>query len=345
MDEAHGALAWQTGVARALAKKVDHLLVLSSTVGRLSTLPANTEVITPPVRPLGIPHRFGGRFAFNKHVFELCRERRIDAVVIHMAMEWAYILSPTFRFLRLPVVMWYAHGTVSQRLRLAIRCVDRVITSTPGGCRIRSEKIRVIGQAIDTDHFRVPQDRSLQNVVYVGRISPRKRIDLLYGTSKALTDANGLPEIPFHVVGPLLSLEDLHYAHSLQDTIWREQQEGNFRMMGFVPYARLPELYESAFLHLNVSETGSMDKTVMEGLSAGCPVLTSNPAFIDTLQDYPEFIARDDRPEAIAEQIRHIYERRRDYDPLRLRALVDGRHDMNSYADRVLNVVRERMVK
>lgn len=343
MDEAHGALGWQSRVARELASRVEHLTVVTSEVGRVSSFPENVEVVTPPVRPLGLPHRFGGRVAFNKHMLELCRRNRIDAVFVHMAMEWAYLLSPTFKILRLPVVMWYAHGTVTRRLRMAIRCVDRVITSTPEGCRIDDDKVGVIGQAIDTDHFVVPKRRLLRSLVYVGRITERKRIDLMYQVSKIVTPENDYPEIPFEIVGPMLTLNDMRYERDLRDRIWRERKELHFRMMGYIPFERLPELYETAFLHLNLSETGSMDKTVMEALSAGCPVLTSNPAFFDTLRDFPEFIVRDERSEAIAEQIKQIHAKRADYDPSYLRHLVKNDHDMHTYADRVLTVIRECM--
>jgi glycosyltransferase involved in cell wall biosynthesis len=112
-------------------------------------------------------------------------------------------------------------------------------------------------------------------------------------------------------------------------------------MQGLVPYERIPEFYEAAFLHINVSETGSMDKTVMEALASGCPVLTSNPAFFELLKDFPEFLIEDDRPEAIAEKVRHIYQRRMDYDPVKLRSIVQEGHDLDTYADRVLNIIRE----
>ena len=35
----------------------------------------------------------------------------------------------------------------------------------------------------------------------------------------------------------------------------------------------LPAIYGSAFLHLNLSQTGSMDKTILESLACGCPTL------------------------------------------------------------------------
>ncbi|MFW2437768.1 MAG: glycosyltransferase family 4 protein [Arenicellales bacterium] len=341
LDETHPALAWQVFVVRELAKKVERLYVLTSMVGETGSLPSNVEIIVPPVRPLGIPHRFGGRWAFNRELYRLCKKHSINAVFVHMAMEWAYILYPGFKLLKLPVVMWYAHGSVTYRLRLAIHCVDRVVTSTPEGCRVDDKKIRVIGQAINTERFKIESNRLLENVLYVGRISQRKRVDLIYQVYKELHDVEGNGDsICFDIVGAPLNEEDLRYDSKLRTTIWQDRMEGNFKILGLVPYERIPDFYETAFLHINVSETGSMDKTVMEALASGCPVLTSNSAFFELLEEYPEFLIEDDRPEAIAEKVQHIYQRREQYNPHKLRSMVQDGHDLDTYADRILSSFR-----
>ncbi len=342
LDETHPALAWQVFVVREMAKKVEKVYVLTSRVGVTGKLPDNVEVIVPPVRPLGIPHRFGGRWAFNLDFYRYCKENRIDTVFVHMAMEWAYILYPVLKLLKLPVVMWYAHGSVTRRLRLAIRCVDRVVTSTQEGCRVDDEKIKVIGQAINMECFKIQSKRRMKSALYVGRISERKRVKLLYQAYTKLRHTDhGRDSIRFDIVGSPLNEEDLRYEFGIRASVWQDRNEQGFRMLGLVPYERIPDLYESAFLHLNVSDTGSMDKTVMEALASGCPVLTSNAAFFDLLEAYPEFLIHDDRPEAIAEKIGHIYQRREQYDPQALRAIVQNGHDLNTYADRVMKVIHE----
>ncbi len=342
LDEMHPALAWQVFVVREMAKKLEKVYVLTSRVGETGKLPENVEVIVPPIRPLGIPHRFGGRWAFNRDIYRLCKKNNVEAVFVHMAMEWAYILYPAFKLLKLPVVMWYAHGSVTHRLRLAINCVDCVVTSTPEGCRVDDSKIRVIGQAINTERFKIQSNRKMESILYVGRISERKRVNLLYQMYKKLQlTKQRSNNIHFNIVGSPLNEEDLRYESDIRASVWQDRNEHGFRMLGLVPYERIPDLYESAFLHLNVSDTGSMDKTVMEALACGCPVLTSNTAFFGLLKDYPEFLIEDDRPEAIAEKVRHIYQRREQYDPDKLRSIVQDGHDLDSYADRVLSIFQK----
>ncbi|MFV1974448.1 MAG: glycosyltransferase family 4 protein [Candidatus Scalindua sp.] len=342
LDETHPALAWQVFVVRELSKKVEQLYVLTSRIGETGSLPSNVEITVPPVRPLGIPHRFGGRWAFNLDMYRYCKENRIDSVFVHMAMEWAYILYPAFKLLKLPVVMWYAHGSVTRRLQLAIKCVDRVVTSTPEGCRVNDKRISVIGQAINTSYFNIKSERVLKNILYVGRISERKRVQLLYQVHKELhRSGKDTGKFNFDIVGAPLNEDDLSYESGIRSSLWKDGNEHSFKMHGLVPYEKIPDFYETAFLHINVSETGSMDKTVMEALASGCPVLTSNTAFFELLKDYPEFLIEDDRPEAIAEKVRYIFQKREQYNPLKLRILVQDGHDLDSYADRVLNVIKK----
>ena len=341
MDESHGTMGWQVHVAKQLAARVEHVTVIASQVGRVTDLPDNLEIITPPVRPLKVPHRLGGRWAFNWHVHKLCKEKKIDGVFIHMAMEWAFLLRPTFAKLKIPTVMWYAHGTVTNRLRLAVKCVDRVVTSTPEGCRIDSDKIRVIGQGIDTDVFKPRENVNPVEILSVGRVSPRKNVDKMVPAAQLLRDEYGMSDLKIRVVGPLMSMEDVSYDHSVRDSIWRQGVEDHIQIDGFIPKERLPELYDNTFLHLNLSKTGSMDKTVMEALACGCPVLTCNEAFFDILKDYPEFILEEITPELVAKKIAYIKENYDKYDPQKLRELVMKKHSLDTYADRVLAVLDE----
>ena len=98
----------------------------------------------------------------------------------------------------------------------------------------------------------------------------------------------------------------------------------------------LPRLYDTAALALNVSETNSMDKAVLEALATGCPVLSSNPAFRELLADHPGLVIKDERPEAIAAQLRALLADPGAAAPEDLRRLVEGHHDIRSYADRVM---------
>src|SRR5439155_1489476 len=124
------------------------------------------------------------------------------------------------------------------------------------------------------------------------------------------------------VVGPLLTRDDHAYVQEVTGLIHDRGLDDTVRLVGPLPQRETPALYRDAFLHLNLSETGSMDKSVLEALACGCPALTSNPAFGSLLADFPELVVHDDRPAAVAEQVAQVHERRRCYERVALRALL-----------------------
>lgn len=343
MDEDSAVLAWQASVATRLAASCETVEVLTERSGRVS-VPGNMHVETIPRRPMGIPKRYGGSWLLNAQAIRLCRRYRIQVCFVHMAMEWAYHLYPAMRALGIPILLWYAHGTVTNRLRLAHACVDRVVTSTAEGFRIPSDKCTVIGQGVDTDLFMPPASGERADLVYVGRVSRRKRVDLLVRVIAEVRALSPGAPIRLRIVGPMLTAEDLAYDRELRVQVWELGLERHVTFEGFVPQAHVPSLYSSAFLHINLSQTGSMDKTVLEALACGCPVLTSNAAAFDLLNEHPECIVRGDNPREIAAGVLEHYAARENVRPAAFRELIVGAHDLDTHARRLQSVL-EGLIK
>ena len=136
------------------------------------------------------------------------------------------------------------------------------------------------------------------------------------------------------IVGGALTADDRAHEAELRARVAARALPVEF--VGWVPLERLPAVYAGARLQLHVSRTDSMDKAVLEALASGRPTLTSNPAFRDLLRAHPALIIEDDRPEAIAAQVRAVLADPAGLEPARLRGLVVGRHDLASYAGKVM---------
>jgi glycosyltransferase involved in cell wall biosynthesis len=340
-DELHGVLAWQAKVIYELAKYCKKIVVVTSQVGKFN-IPPNVILFKIPRWPLGIPQRFGGKWLLNWHVFNLCRKYKIDAVFIHMAAGWAYYLNPCFKLLNIPALLWYTHGTVSNMLKRAVHYATRVVTSTPEGCRLSSDKIYIIGHGIDTDLFNLQSIESeRRDILSVARISPRKRINLLVDVMRFLVKIPNAPQLKLRLIGPPLTQKDEYYESKLKDKVQELGIQNQVEFVGFVPQNCIPTFYRTAFLHISVSQTGSMDKSVLESLACGCPVLTSNEAFYEMLTDYPDMVIHNENPETIANQILRIYKQRDKYDRLALRKLVISKHDIHSYAKKIMKNLEE----
>ena len=341
MDPESRVLAWQLKVVSEFARTCEKVIVLTERLGAWDP-PNDMEVHTVP-RLFQTPLRWAGaKWLMNLYVFLLCMRYRFDVCFVHMNMEWTYRLYPCFLLFKLPVLMWYAHGTVSQRLHLAHWCATRVVTSSREGFRIPSEKVRVIGQGVDTSLFTIQEPKHPQlDIVTVGRLSLRKRVHLLIDVMECLRQKQ--PEMNFRLrlIGCALTDRDRKYEKNLKDFVAAKKLGCSVDFVGHVPIDSVPEYYRSAFLHLNVSETGSMDKAILEALACGCQVLTSNEAFRSVLRDHPEFVVFRDTPEAIAEQILRLYRAKSGVDQQALRRLVVGRHDLPTYVQKVLAELSE----
>jgi glycosyltransferase involved in cell wall biosynthesis len=143
------------------------------------------------------------------------------------------------------------------------------------------------------------------------------------------------------IIGPTLTRDDAAYAAELAEIVRHRNLTDRVSFEGPRPMQELPEIYGSAFLHLNLSATGSMDKAILESLACGCQTLTSNESVFPLFTDFPDLIVRDPTPAALGAQICLAYDRRHATSSDRLRALVTGRHDLDSYTGRIASILTE----
>ena len=109
------------------------------------------------------------------------------------------------------------------------------------------------------------------------------------------------------------------------------------RFEGRAPHSRVVEFYQKSDLFLNPSQTGSLDKTVLESMASGCLVLTANPAYKGLL---PEryFFENNDLGKLVEKIIAikglNIEERARE--GIFLREIVVKNHSLDHWASQVI---------
>ena len=87
---------------------------------------------------------------FYRYLTRILANHRINACFARMMPLFAVMGAPLLKAKGIPIILWYAHGHVSRMLRMAEKVVDKIVTSSPQGCRLQSSKVLVIGQGIDT---------------------------------------------------------------------------------------------------------------------------------------------------------------------------------------------------
>lgn len=283
MDAKHGPLGFTTDWVNALSHSFDRVWVITMVAGELRVAP-NVTVISLG-QELG-HSRFVRARIFYRELGRLLRTERIDACFAHMNHLFAVLAWPLLKLKRIPILLWYAHKSVTPMLRLAERLVDGVVTSSSSGFQLESSKVKVIGQGIDTDRFapgpRDFGDRPIR-LLTIGRISPIKRNEVAIQALGLLRDLAPGRRFQLILVGDPLTDLDRDYLAGLKVEAERLSVIDSIDFRGGVPFDRVEETFCEADIFLNSGDTDSVDKAVLEALSTGVPTITSNFAFKDIL--------------------------------------------------------------
>ena len=312
LDPDDPVLAATVPMARALAARVDELVVLCDTA---TVAPENTRV-----HEFGAPTQLvrGARFEAA-----LARELRgADAVVAHMVPLYAVIAAPLVRPLRIPLALWYTHWKAHAVVRAAEKVCTHVLSVDARSFPLRSRKVRGIGHGIDVAEFPCSDaPPGPTRALVLGRYSPAKGLETILRACElagVAVEAHGSDE----------TFET--YALDLVRRFPAADIDGP------VPRSELPALFARSHVLVNNMRAGAPDKVVYEAAASCLPVLASNPVFDDLLPDELRF-ARDDA-EGLAERLRTLDLRRRP----ELRETVVRRHSVEHWADELLATVSAR---
>lgn len=279
-------LGFMHGWIDALAKKCELVTVICLKRGDYS-LPDNVKVLS-----LGKEHgrsRIKYFFRFYKYLW---RERKnYDTVLVHMNYEYVNLGGIFWRLLGKKIGLWYAHGYAPLGLKLAVKLADIIFTSTKSGCRINSHKINVIGQGIDINKFKVESlklkvENSVFKIISVGRISPSKDYATLIEAVEILKN-KGL-KLSVEIIGGPAVKTDEDYFKNLLGQVADKKLTEEIKFIGPVANREILKFLQSAALFVNMGQTGSLDKALVEAMAVELPVLTCNEAMIEVLGDYKE---------------------------------------------------------
>ena len=317
VDPAHPVLAATIPKIRALARRVDEVVVLAQS-GDGAALPDNVHV-----RSFGAPSQAGRGLRLER---ELWRALPADAVVAHMIPLYVLLAAPLVRPRRTPLLLWYTHWKASKALRVAERLSTAVVSVDRRSFPLESAKVRPIGHGIDVDEFPCtePTGGAGLRALVLGRYSPAKGIETIL---RAAQEVDGV-DVRLHGV----ALNELERRHR------SELERLGFVLGDAVPRSEVPALFAATDVLVNNMEAGAPDKVVYEAAAACLPVLASNPVFDELFDGYPLAFDRDS-PDSLADRLRWLAglgpgERAEIGRALRERVV--RRHSVDTWADGVL---------
>ena len=190
---------------------------------------------------------------------------------------------------------------------LPLRFFEKVIADSRSDETIFSKissNIEHIPNGIPSDVFQVSRSPKPYTLLYVGRISKNKRIDLLIETLTELLMV--YPEIKLKVVG-----EDWEGMRKELETLVEENGVGeSVEFLGKVSREELLDNLSQAAFFVSASGYEGFGISVLEAMAAGCPCIVSDiPAFREFIEDGKNgFIVDFSNPKGAAERILSLFE-------------------------------------
>jgi glycosyltransferase involved in cell wall biosynthesis len=240
----------------------------------------------------------------------LARARRAQIVHVFSASYYSYMMSaiPAIFIGKLygkKVILNYRSGEAEDHLanwRTAvptIRMADMVVVPTGYLVDVFARfglKARAIFNIIELDRFRYRERRPLRPVFLTSRL-----LEPLYNVGCVL---RAFAIIQSRYPRARLTIAADGWMRSELEQLAKDLRLRNTDFIGFVPFDKMPELYDAADIYLTATNIDNMPSSVTESMSAGLNVVTTDGGgaipYIMTNEETGMIVPRDDH-EAMAE--------------------------------------------
>jgi len=304
VDRDDGLAGFTFDWVKKIGEKIDKLYVICLEKGNTDGLPENIKVMS--VRS-GVPakniflRKISDFLSFQKLAWQ--NVNRADGIFCHMNPEYTIAVWPAAKFFNKKIISWYAHRAVTFRLRILEKMAYKILTPSPESFRLKSKKVIITGHGIDTEKFKPGIKSSADKfiIITVGRISPTKDLETLIKATRILINDFNEKNILVEIVGaPGLKNHESYY-NSLIEMVKKMRLENYINFRGNIPNKDIPKKLNNADLFVNLSNTGSVDKAVLEAMSAGIIPLSGNEAFLNILPE--ELMVKQNDFKLLAEKI------------------------------------------
>lgn len=274
--------------------------------------------------------------------------RRVDGVFSHMIQHYSLMAGPWCFLFRKKLFQWYVHKNVNTLLRLSTLFVDGFVSASQESFRLHTKRpVHIFGHGINIDQFIPLKASDASNtspkILTVGRISPVKNIDKMLATIPYLIKNHLLENVLFQIIGSPGLPSQKEYLERVQEWVHEMNLDRFVSFLGPMPNRDTIFYYQHADIFINLSETGSLDKVVLEAMSCGTIVVTSNEAFKSIVPS--EIFLDSTGAEYIAKKINEIYTlsaNARKRLGQQLRQIVVKNHSLKHTAGSILALYRDK---
>lgn len=279
---------------KEFAKTADEVIVICLYKGEVD-LPKNVTVYS-----LG-KERGVSRLIYIKNLYHYLFLIRgsYDKVFVHMNQEYILLAGLYWKLKNIPVFMWRNHPAGGLFTRLAVLLSTKTFCTSTSSFVAHFKKNIIMPVGNDTSSFAPVSGimRKKHSVVMLGRIAPIKHIELAIEAVNHLVVSG--TQITLSIIGSPTS-KDVGYYNSLKKGIADHKLSSYIFLQEEAPFNKHPEVFSGYEINLNLTDSGSFDKTILGGTSCGAIPLVSNSSLRGLL---PKVCVTEANPKAIADAL------------------------------------------
>jgi glycosyltransferase involved in cell wall biosynthesis len=340
VDPDDPVLGFVVGWVRALAARCDRLWVIANEV---RSVPADLGAEVISLGKEAGKKKLGRGLVYESALLRVVRKESVDTLIAHMCPVYLNLAAPITKAAGVRTLLWFAHPADSRSLRIAGRLADVVVSSLEGAYPSSNGRVRYIGQGIDTQRFSLmPVDDAAGPLrcLMLNRLSPVKGVPVVL-RAMALLAEKGI-DSRLQVVGPATTPAERGHRDELLELIDSLELGDRVTLDEGVSPAAVPALLAASHVVINATARGSGDKTILEAMAVGRPVILSNHVFAPLVEDLPlPLLFRDGDAAELADRVAACAAAARSTlgeVGRELSRRVAARHSLDQWADRVVAI-------
>lgn len=338
-DEDDDLLGFFPGWVAELTK-TSKLIVVAQYVGQYKRA-SNLEVVS--IDKNNNPNPLLRAILLDELLFK--KRRDYDGILVIMAPSWVIVSAPIAKIFRKKLYLWYAVWRGNWKLKLAEKMADKIFCSVKESFPFPSKKVTPIGQGVDTDNF-VPDENKRKNstILFLGRISPVKKIDILIKSLALMKEQNitVYDATNLKIVGGPASLQDQKYLTEVKKLAEELEVKDKISWTGKIGHSQTRDYYQEADIFVNLTPTGSFDKTMLEAMACGTLVLASNRALERFLPQKASnmLVFRENDSQDLAAKLTHLLslsDQKKNVIRSQLRESIINNHSQKQWAEKLIS--------
>jgi len=241
----------------------------------------------------------------NEFFLRILSIHSVDVIFTHMTPIYSIISFPYAKIFKVPIVTWYAHKKVHLIVKLAHHLSNKVFTINSDSYKYcKDSRLVYLGHGVKQINFQLNKSTKeiySSDVLFIGRVAKIKNLELLVHSIRNL--ARNKNDLKVKIVGPI---DDKPYYNKLLKMIREMQLENTITFFGPIPNHQIWKLIQSTKIHVNLSPTGALDKSVIECAMLGVPSVVVNDSYKNLFKSDSSYFLSKPEPLEISSKLENF---------------------------------------